>query len=286
MCGRSTTSAAARAVAGPVGAGLVILAFLGGAPGRIVPRGAPASTGQAARLPLVAAAADLNVALPEIADRFARAGLGRVSLVFGSSGNLARQIREGAPFELFLSADERFVRDLAAAGLTRDGGTLYAIGRLVLFAPAGSPLEMDERLDGLSRLLDRGGMTRFAIANPDHAPYGRAAEAALRKRGLWERMRPYLVFGENISQAAQFAVSGNAVGGLIAYSLALAPAFRARGTFVLIPEGDHPPLRQRMVRLKRAGPVTDRFYGYLQEPEARAILRRYGFQVPEAAETR
>lgn len=258
---------------------LAVLA--GGAAGRLGPREILAAAAQAGRVPAVAAAADLNVALPEIADRFARAGLGRVNLVFGSSGNLARQIREGAPFELFLSADERFVQDLAEAGLTLDEGVLYAVGRLALFAPRGSPLELDERLEGLARLLERGGTIRFAIANPEHAPYGRAAEAVLRKRGLWERIRPSLVFGENVSQAAQFAATGNAAGGLIAYSLALAPALRARGEHVLVPEADHPPLRQRMVRLKQAGPVAERFYRYLQGPEARAILGRNGFQVPD-----
>jgi molybdate transport system substrate-binding protein len=259
------------------------VALAGAARDCVGPRASSVSTGQAERVPAVAAAADLNVALPEIAERFGRAGLGRVSLIFGSSGNLARQIREGAPFELFLSADERFVQDLVEAGLTLDDGVLYAVGRLALFAPRGSPLELDERLEGLARLIERGGPIRFAIANPEHAPYGRAAEAVLRKRGLWERIRPSLVFGENVSQAAQFAATGNAAGGLIAYALALAPALRARGEHVLVPEADHPPLRQRMVRLKQAGPVAERFYRYLQTPEARTILERYGFQVPRSA---
>jgi molybdate transport system substrate-binding protein len=230
--------------------------------------------------PVVAAASDLNIALTEIAGQFARDGGQRVELVFGSSGTLARQIRDSAPFEMFLSADETFVEELATAGLTRDGGTLYAVGRIVLFAPAGSPLNPREGLDGLARLLASGRVTRFAIANPEHAPYGRAAEAALRKRGLWTDLQPRLVLGENVSQAAQFAVTGNAVGGIIAYSLALAPNLKDRGTYALIPETDHAPLRQRMVLLKRAGPVIERFYRYLQEAPARAILERYGFTLP------
>ncbi|MEQ1575282.1 MAG: molybdate ABC transporter substrate-binding protein [Vicinamibacterales bacterium] len=235
----------------------------------------------AQRPPLIAAAADLNVALTEIADRFAREQGQRVDLVFGSSGTLARQIREGAPFEIFLCADEEFVEQLAGAGLTRDEGTLYGIGRVVIFAPRGSPLVPSTGLDGLARLISAGRMTRFAIANPAHAPYGRAAEAALRKRGLWESLQPHLVLGENVAQAAQFATTGNAVGGIIAYSLALTPNLQARGTFALIPETDHPPLRQRMVLLKRAGQVAERFYRYLEQPAARAILRRYGFVVPQ-----
>ena len=129
--------------------------------------------------------------------------------------------------------------------------------------------------------MKAGGVSRFAIANPDVAPYGRAAEAVLRKRGLWDALRPNLVLGDTIAQAAQFATTGNAVGGLIAYSLVLGPGFADRGTYAVIPEADHPPLRQRMVLLKRAGPVAARFYAYLQGDAARAILRKHGFAVPE-----
>jgi molybdate transport system substrate-binding protein len=233
------------------------------------------------RSPIVAAASDLSFALAEIGDRFTRDTGQRVELVFGSSGTLTRQIRDGAPFELFLSADEAFVDNLAGAGLTRDRGTLYAVGRIVLFAPNGSPLDPREGLDGLARLLASGRVTRFAIANPEHAPYGRAAEAALQKRGLWNDLQPHLVLGENVSQAAQFATTGNAVGGIIAYSLALAPNLRNRGTWALIPAADHAPLRQRMVLLAHAGAVTERFSRYLQEPPARAIFERYGFTLPK-----
>lgn len=238
------------------------------------------SVALAERTPVVAAASDLNVALTEIAQQFARERGQKIELVFGSSGTLARQVRDGAPFELFLSADEFFVEELAAAGLTRDAGTLYAIGRIVLFAPRGSPLVPSEGLDGLARLLASGRVARFAIANPAHAPYGRAAEAALRKRGIWTDLQPRLVLGENVAQAAQFATTGTAVGGIIAHSLALAPNVASRGAFALLPEADHPPLRQRMVLLKRAGPVVERFHRYLQEPVARAVLERHGFTLP------
>lgn len=230
--------------------------------------------------PVVAAASDLSTALPEIAAQFTRETGDRVQFVFGSSGTLARQVRDGAPFELYLSADETYVADLARAGLTRDGGVLYAIGRLVLFAPTGSPLVPSRGVDDLRRLLTERRLTRFAMANPTHAPYGRAAEAVLRTRGLWAQLQPSIVLGENVSQAAQFAVTGNAVGGLIAYSLALAPGLRDRGTFALVPDTDHPALRQRMVRLARAGPVAERFYRYLQGPHARAVFERSGFALP------
>jgi molybdate transport system substrate-binding protein len=231
--------------------------------------------------PRVAAASDLQYALTEAVDLFAKEAGARVELVFGSSGTLARQIQDGAPFELFLSADEAFVDHLVRAGRTRDRGALYATGRIVLFAPRGSPLAASDGLDGLARLIEAGKVTRFAIANPDHAPYGRAAEQALRKHGLWDALRPSLVLGENVSQAAQFATTGNAVGGIIAQSLAFAPPMQERGTSFLIPDADHAPLKQRMVLLARAGPVAEQFYRYLQEPPARAILARYGFVLPE-----
>lgn len=240
---------------------------------------APAASAQ--RPPVVAAASDLNVALAEIARQFERDTGQRVDTVFGSSGTLTRQIQDGAPFELFLSADEAFVDTLATAGLTRGRGTLYGVGRLVLFAPTGSPLDPAGGLAGLARLVASGGVRRFAIANPEHAPYGRAAEAALRKHGLWPALQPHLVLGENVTQAAQFATTGNAVGGIIAYSLALAPNLQGRGRYALIPAGDHAPLRQRMALTARAGPVAARFYDYMQTPPARAILERYGFGLPQ-----
>ena len=234
----------------------------------------------AAQAPIVAAASDLKFALEAIASQFTAQSGERVELVFGSSGNLARQIIDGAPFDLFLSADESFVDKLVGAGLTRDGGVVYGVGRLAIFAPAGSPLTTDERLDGLRTLLARGGVTRFAIANPAHAPYGRAAEAALRAKGLWEPLRPALVLGESVVQAAQFAATGTSVGGLIAHSLVLAPSLRGQGTYALVPADLHPPLRQRMVRLSRASAAADRFYQYLQGRQARAVFQRFGFSLP------
>lgn len=230
---------------------------------------------------LVAAAANLNFALAEIGRRFTEERGLKIEFVFGASGMLTRQITDGAPFELFLAADEEFPRQLAAAGLTRDAGVVYAIGRLVIFAPNGSPLTVDERLDGLATLAKGGRLTRLAIANPGVAPYGRAAEAVLRKRGLWDLVRPKLVLGDSIAQAAQFATTGNAAGGLIAHSLVLSPGFKDRGAFAVIPEGDHPPLRQRMVLMKRAGQGADEFYRYLQGEAARSIFVKHGYGVPQ-----
>jgi len=235
----------------------------------------------AQRAPTIAAAANLNFALTEIAKQFERDRGTRIDVVFGASGTLTRQIRDGAPFEMFLAADEEFPNQLTSAGLTRDAGVVYAIGRVVLFAPAGSRLVVDERLEGLSRLLQAGGVTRFAIANPDVAPYGRAAEAVLRKHGLWDAIRSRLVLGDSIAQAAQFATTGNAVGGLIAYSLVNEPALAGRGKYALIPQTDHPPLRQRMVLLKRATAVVEQFYAYMQGAAARTVLMKSGYEVPQ-----
>src|SRR5688572_12625967 len=134
----------------------------------------PETRPSAQQRPRVAAAANLNDALTAIADQFAGDRGSRVDVVFGSSGTLTRQIQDGAPFELFLAADEEFPRQLAAAGLTRDAGIVYAVGRLVIFAPNGSPLTVDERLNGLARVIKSGKAGRFAIANPEVAPYGRA----------------------------------------------------------------------------------------------------------------
>ncbi len=197
--------------------------------------------------PLIAAASDLKFALDEILAQFASDTGVATRVTYGSSGNFARQIERGAPFELFLSADESFVLALAERGLTRDRGALYAIGRIVLFTPEGSPLTPDPGLAHLARRLGDGSSGRIAIANPEHAPYGRAAQQALQSLGLWAAMQPRIVLGENVSQAAQFAVSGNADGGIIAYSLAIAPALRVRGRYA-----------------------------------SRAILARYGFVSPEA----
>jgi molybdate transport system substrate-binding protein len=231
--------------------------------------------------PVIAAASDLQFALEEVAARFTADTGQTVTLAFGSTGNLSRQIREGAPFQMFLAADESFVLDLAAEGLTRDEGKLYAVGQLALIVPKGSLLAVDGTLEDLRTALADGRVTRFAIANPEHAPYGRRAMEALQHAGLWDALQPHLVLGENVAQAAQFAVSGNAEGGIIAHSLALAPELAEAGDFALIPQDWHSPLLQRMVLLPEAGPVAESFYAYLSTPPALKILARYGFDLPQ-----
>ena len=235
---------------------------------------------QAPQAPVVAAASDLKFALDEMAAAFQKDTGRSVRVTYGSSGNFFRQIAQDAPFELFMSADEDLVFKLADQHLTPDRGVLYATGRIVLFVPKGSPLKADAQFADLRRALADGRLARFAIANPEHAPYGRAAMQALTSVGLWAAIEPKLVLGENVSQAAQFAVSGATQGGIFALSLALAPAFAGAGSHVLLPENLHRPLKQRMVLTGKAGDTAREFYAYLQQPAARAVFMRYGFMLP------
>jgi molybdate transport system substrate-binding protein len=236
--------------------------------------------GMAEEPPVIAGAADLKFALEEVAAAFRRDTGGEVRLAFGSSGNFYRQIRQGAPFQMFLSADEQFALDLARKGFALDEGMLFAVGRIVVLVPHGSPLKADGTLADLRAALADGRVEKFAIANPEHAPYGRRAEEALRHAGLWEQIEDKLVLGENVAQAAQFATSGATQGGIVAYSLALSPEISELGSYALIPQDWHEPLRQRMVLLRGAGETARRFHAYVQEPAARAIFRRFGFVLP------
>lgn len=231
-------------------------------------------------VPTVAAASDLKFALDEVAAAFGRDTGHRLRLVFGSSGQFYAQVVQGAPFHLYLSADEAFVFRLADAGRTRDRGRLYAYGRIGLYVPHGSPLAADGELKDLGAALKDGRLRRFSIASPEHAPYGMRAREALQHAGLWQAIEPRLVYGENISQAAQFASSGSTQGGIIALSLARTPQLAAAGRFVPIPESFHQPLAQRMVLLKGAPPAAIAFYEYLSTPAAQAIMVRHGFAMP------
>lgn len=235
--------------------------------------------------PVIAAASDLKFALDEMIGLYQKQTGKEVRVVYGSSGNFYRQISQDAPFQMFLSADEDLVFKLADQGLTVDRGAMYATGRIVLFMPKGSPITADTEFADLRRSLADGRLKKFAIANPEHAPYGRAAMQALSSLGLWTAIEPKLVLGENVSQAAQFAVSGSTQGGIIALSLAMAPSFANTGAYVLVPEHLHQPLKQRMVLTKKSGDVVRAFHAWLQQPAARAIFRRYGFVLPVEAQS-
>ena len=230
----------------------------------------------------VAAASDLKFALEEIATQFEKNTGHKLRLIFGSSGNFYSQLLQGAPFHLFMSADESLVFKLDDAGKTIGQGKIYALGRIGIMTPKGSPIKADPSLSGLKIALQNNQVKRFAIANPSHAPYGMRAKEALEHAGLWSQLESKLVFGENVSQAAQFATSGSSQGGIIAYSLALAPQVARLGEFALIPESWHGPLIQRMVLLRDAPDSAKAFYDYLSTPAAQAIMVRYGFTLPRS----
>lgn len=231
--------------------------------------------------PIIAAASDLTYALNKLSNQFTQETGHKIRISFGSSGNLKRQIEQGAPFELFLSADENYVLQLAEKGYTHDQGVIYASGRLAVFAPYGSPLAEHLDFAKLPALVAEGKVRKFAIANPSHAPYGRAAKEALQKLNLWRPIEPVLVFGENASQATLFAASGATQGAIIPHALVLNPAISDKGNFRLIDQNLHNPLHQRMVLLKNAGNTVQQFYDYLQTVETRETLSEYGFTVSD-----
>ena len=255
--------------------GLVLMLVLASA--LTMPGAALAATVASERPVQVAAAANLQPVLAELVPMFERQHPGRVrvTVTVGSSANLVRQIQQGLPADLFLSADEAYALRLFDAGLTPDRGTVYATGRLVLMVPAASRLPLDPQLAGLSAALP--AMDKFAIANPELAPYGKAAVQALHHLGLWPALQGKIVLGESIAQTTQFISTGAAQAGITALSLALAPELAGRVRYVLVPEKLHAPLHQRMVLLKTATPAARVFYEFLQSSQARAVLQRYGY---------
>lgn len=227
----------------------------------------------------VAAAADLTYSIEELSSAFAQQVPGaEVKTSLGASGNFFAQIKNGAPFDVFLSADMKYPAQLAQEGAA-DAATLapYAIGRIVLWS-------LDKRFDlsqGM-RVLNDERLTRFAIANPDVAPYGRAARASLTALGFWDVVKPKLVLGENIAQTAQFVQTGNAQIGVVSYATVLAPKVKGMGSYYLIPSDGTPPIEQGAIitRHGAANPLAPRFMQFLQSPAARAILLRHGFSLP------
>jgi len=222
----------------------------------------------------VAAAADLNFALDPISREFRTQHPGMtLDINYGSSGNYYTQIRNQAPFDLFLSADFDYPRRLAREGIGRaDSLFVYAVGRIVVWVPAGSPLDPSSALSNRS-------VRHLAIASPRHAPYGRAAEAALRSMGMYDSVEKKLVLGENIAQTLQFVESGAAEAGIVALSLALAPPMRAKGRYWEIPLTAYPKIEQGGIILKPSQAASD-FRSFLLSAAARRILKQYGFSLP------
>jgi molybdate transport system substrate-binding protein len=227
----------------------------------------------------IAAASDLQSVFPALTARFERETHHTVEASFGSSGNFFAQLQNGAPFDLFFSADVNYPRQLESSRLTVPGTLVeYARGRIVLWSRNDANIDLSRGL----AILTEPRVRRIAIANPEHAPYGRAAVAALQHEQLYDRVRSKFVLGENISQAAQFAQSGNADVGLIALSLAIAPAMRSAGHYVDIPESYHPPIEQAAVVLSgsRQPDVARQFLTFLQRPENQQTLKDAGFTPP------
>jgi len=229
----------------------------------------------------IAAASDLQTALPAIAAEFEQDTKQPVRLTFGSSGNFFAQMQNGAPFDVFLSADIDYPRRLASSGQAERGSLyMYATGHLVLWTRNDSGIDVRRGLP----VLVEPSVRRIAIANPEHAPYGRAAVAALRHQRLYDGVRAKLVLGENISQAAQFAQSGSADVGVLALSVALSPTLKSTGSYIEIPESWYPAIEQAAVVLasSRQKTLAQQFVDYLKTPKSVRILKSYGFAVPEA----
>jgi molybdate transport system substrate-binding protein len=227
----------------------------------------------------VAAASDLQVVMPELIHAYEKQSGTSVEAVFGSSGNLYAQIRNGAPFDLFFSADGDYPRKLAEAGLAEPGSVgTYGFGRIALWMPANAECNLER--DGW-KCLQNASVKKIAIANPEHAPYGRVAVAALEKAGIYGQLKQKLVYGENISQAAQFVQSGNAQAGILAYSLTISDGMSA-GKRWEVPSALYPAIEQSAVVLKSAKSksAAEDFVKFVTRGPGRDLLAKYGLQPP------
>lgn len=240
---------------------------------------APGFRAQEQKVVRVAAAADLRFAMDKLSKDFESKTGTNVDVTTGSSGNFFAQIQSGAPFDLFFSADMDYPKRLEASGFAEPGTLIeYALGQIVIWTPVNSHVDVAQ--GKWNALLD-ARVQKIAIANPALAPYGRAAIAALQKAGIYEQVKAKLVYGENISQAAQFAQSGNAQAGIIAHSLALSPGMK-EGKVWEIPADMHSPVEQGAVVLKNAKnkAAAFEFLNFVKSTAGRAILEKHGFAIP------
>jgi molybdate transport system substrate-binding protein len=228
----------------------------------------------------VAAAADLQFVMQDVGARFQSESGKTVKFIFGSSGNFAQQLQNGAPFDMFFSANLDYPKQLEAAGLTEPGTFYqYAVGKIVMWVPNDSKLDISS---GPKALLDPA-IKKIAIANPQHAPYGKAAVAALQKEGIYEQLKDKFVLGENISQTASFVVSGSADVGFVALSLALSPNMKDKGRYTEVPTADYPPIEQACVIMKSSKnkSLAEQFEKFIQSPAIKELFEKYGFAVPK-----
>lgn len=240
----------------------------------------PTQPAHAEPAPVVAAAASLRHALDDIATAFEQQTGRQVRLTYGATRSLTHQIENGAPYELFLAADTESVKRLADKSLTDGEASVFARGRIVIMAIKGSPVSVDSDLIGLADALGSGKVDYVSIANPEVAPYGRAAQEALQKAGLWESLKKRLVIGENVGQATQFATTGAAQAGIIARSLAVSSNIGPRLSIALVPEDWHQPINHSMALLKGAGQTARAFAAFLKSDPGREILERTGLFAP------
>lgn len=225
----------------------------------------------------IAAAADLKYAMAEVVDKFRASRPGdKIEVIYGSSGKFFTQIANGAPFDMYFSADINYPRKLEQQGLTAGPTQPYAVGRIVLWSL--KPELAKTALKDLPHAL----INKFAVANPKHAPYGLRAQEALQHQGVWDAMQPKLVLGENIAHTAQFIESGAADAGIIALALVLSPNMQGKGAWTLIPAMWHEPLEQGFAITRRAAgnPLAKDFANYMSSEPARVVMRRYGFVLP------
>jgi molybdate transport system substrate-binding protein len=227
----------------------------------------------------VAAAADLQFAMQDIAARFQKETGKTVKVIYGSSGNFFQQIQNGAPFDVFFSANLDYTKKLEAAGLTEAGSYYqYAKGKIVIWVLNDSKLDLSS---SLKALLDPS-IKKIAIANPEHAPYGQAAVAAMKNENIYEKVKDKFVLGENISQTASFVVSGSADVGIVALSLALSPNMKDKGRYAEVPAGEYPPIEQACVILSSSKnkETARQFLSFFKATAIGELLKDYGFDVP------
>src|SRR5215467_5588758 len=230
----------------------------------------------------VAAAADLQAAMQQVAAHFQKDTGKSVKAIYGSSGNFFQQIQNGGPFDMFFSANLDYPKKLEEAGLVEPASFYpYARGKIVMWVPKESKVDLNL---GLQALL-QPGVQKIAIANPQHAPYGQAAVSAMQKEGIYDKVKDKLVLGENISQTASFVISGSADVGIVAVSLALSPNMRDKGRYIVIPTDEYPPIQQAgaILSSSKNKEAAEQFLSFIKTASVADTLKKYGFDVPSHA---
>jgi len=221
----------------------------------------------------VAAASNLRYVLPELAEAFEKQTGHKLAISFAASGTLTTQIQHGAPFEVFLSADPHYIERLIEAEFTEGSAVDYAEAQLALFAAKHSSLNVDDGMAGLKIALEQGNITRIAIANPRHAPYGQAAQKELEELGIWQQIQPYLLVAENASQAIQFCLSSSVDAGIVAYGHVIQAAIAEKGSYIKLDT----TLQQQAILVRGASESAKQFINFIQQQSAKTILLQYGF---------